>query len=154
LAYGTNGEEGGAMKDFEVRLWDIKNKKMIYYEAHKSHHDFITLAGSLYIEGKHLKTESLLASPYKDPHGQRIFEADILGYLSCQHKAKGGGWTLGKERYVDIAEVVFRDGSFQLEGGNYIKNLDEALRWQKRYHPSFEIIGNSKEYPELLEKES
>ena len=59
------------MKDFEVRIWDAVNKEMIVIT------DF-SLANVYKLKEGMTTDEPMIASPYYDIHGERLFEKDVV----------------------------------------------------------------------------
>jgi len=61
------------MKDFAVRIWDSKNKKMVVVTD-------LTLDTFYKLHTGNNEDDPMLASPYYDKNGERLFENDIMVY--------------------------------------------------------------------------
>lgn len=125
------------MREMKFRLWDKKNKEMIYSKTNRSFDFFLALTGQVYflidgyVSDVSDRYDVMQYTGLKDKNEKEIYEGDIV-------KTNQQDW---------IAKVVFDVGMFYVtdnEGG-----FDTFCEWDK-----FEIIGNIYENPELLNKEN
>lgn len=135
-------------KDFEVRVWDKRNKTMVYlndfnmcdwsmasmhiYKEDDSTHpesDF----GGYEIKSQVLNPPIMLFSGLRDSKKKKVFEGDVVKF---EYQEEG---------YFDrIGYVYFDRGSFRIKE----KHDDDLMLWFINYQ--CDVIGNIYQNPELL----
>ncbi|GAG96073.1 unnamed protein product [marine sediment metagenome] len=128
------------MRPIEFRAWDIKRKKMIYYDEDCSSPD-MTLNGVLISHDKQSNVSAqyklMQFTGLKDKNGKEIYDSDIL----ITHKGRR-------------PQIVFWQtdiGQWRTGYAGRKTQFDKTDTLMFASH--FEVIGNIHENPELLERE-
>jgi hypothetical protein len=137
------------MKDFAVRIWDSKNKEMVII-TDLTIHNFYKLHSGENTE------DPMLASPYYDQFGVRLFENDIVDRLPGDQddEAKEYGYRYGIVRLNAKSGWVLYNPI--KEYNYYMKDeLISELRWSSRVGPhpmslTCERIGDIYSTPDII----
>jgi uncharacterized phage protein (TIGR01671 family) len=132
------------MREFKFRAWDnVKNKMyftgiqdevVISFDSNGLVATDITEHDWGFKELHHLKY--MQYTGLKDKNGKEIYEGDVV---------KGYWWEKGKS-HRHIGRVDYVMNAFKVRGVKQYLGFDDGL------NPSYEIIGNIYENPELLEQ--
>lgn len=136
---------------FKFRVWDVQNKKYIYFNLLNSEsiNDFAFFADddapdyNEQIKCKDTNCWALImeqCTGLKDKHGNLIYEGDIVK-LQCNREDRGG-------LFYQNAEVIYDITDNCSEFCLVLPNGEKASFWRSH---KMEIIGNIHEKHELLE---
>lgn len=138
---------------FRFRVWNIKNKEMIYnaeiaydgtnyntkWQIGNNTNDGHVDCFGYYLDYEHEDYEIMQCTGMKDKNGKLIYEGDII---QIPDDYDTYGMFAGEKR-----EIYFNEGGFRLKPkwnknsrGNWLEDTKD-----------FEVIGNIYENPELLE---
>lgn len=149
------------MREIKFRMWDIRNKKMIYHidSIRFDIDDYLPFSVSIpsgarksllvnehwieddgtYSPNTSKEAELMQYTGLKDKNGREIYEGDIL---ECHHKTKGN--------------VFFHDGSYRLSSDQIELNVENNLTFDDLNNYLIEdnnlvVIGNIFGNPGMLE---
>jgi hypothetical protein len=130
------------MKDFAVRIWDSKNKEMVIITD-------LTLNTFYKLHTGENQEEPMLASPFYDTKGVRLFENDIVMYRYDNDRVSYDVVKLDESRGWIVYDEL-HDHTWQLAGFARSGFFDD---WEptRENAVKYEKVGNIYTHPDLIQ---
>jgi uncharacterized phage protein (TIGR01671 family) len=132
-------------REFKFRAWDLNKKEMLYFDGIFNKKPYTERSSFSQYEScpEYHKLEIMQYTGVKDKNGNKIYEGDLISYLSVSDQEISVG-----------GEIIYDDRMSSYMVCFYATNMfeeDNILPLFDYEYENIEVIGNIYETPELLE---